>query len=162
MNKELLLKLRGGSAAAGSTSQAGAAAAAAGAPKPHHHFRLRPASEAPSRRQPGGCTGGAACRWRPAGGAGSQCSGPRAPCRRGRPGQQGAWGGSYRRSQQRGAAAAAGCSRPRQHVPPKQTQPAAACGSDGERQLVCALPALARCSACCLHKPRVGLPAGQP
>lgn len=62
MNKELLQKLRGSSAAQGGAQQPAAAAAPA-APKAHHHFRLRPASEAPSQRHPGGS---AAASGRPA------------------------------------------------------------------------------------------------
>lgn len=58
MNKDLLQKLRGSSAAQGGAQQP-AAAALPTAAKPHHHFRLRPASEAPSQRHPGGSSAAA-------------------------------------------------------------------------------------------------------
>lgn len=62
MNKEVLARLRSSTAGApgshaGPQASAAVAGGASAAPKAHHHFRLRPASEAPSQRQPGGGAG---------------------------------------------------------------------------------------------------------
>lgn len=79
MNKDLLQKLRGSSAAQGGAQQP-AAAALPTAAKPHHHFRLRPASEAPSQRHP---SGSAAAASRPAAQAPAAAAVPQAGLARG-------------------------------------------------------------------------------